>query len=301
MYCSLSPLIPSFVQSAGDFWLYHFLSFVLVLYILKAFLQMIRSLKERGYTQSYIRLLVRKPTLFLDVVVLYWLCGILAACSNLSNPQSETLWDAVFAFVSMTLCFWIDVVDSLPMHVHSSSLQQPLLEQSASILHVTRRSELAVNPCESKDLSVFVESFNCGEKWITDVDLRNYVPKDKDIYVFSLQECMKPESSISAIRKLLDAFDDSYLLKHQSIGGKAKLLGYHGTITVIVAVRKSVIHNFIPSTPSQVYEGFGFSTFRCGNKGSVAVRLRLANQTLLVIASHFSSDLKVCQMHCSQR
>lgn len=301
MYCPLSPLIPSFVQSAGDFWLYHFLSFVLVLYILKAFLQLNRSLKERGYTQSYIRLLVRKPTLFLNVVVLYWLCGILAACSNLSNPQSETLWDAVFAFVSMTLCFWIDVVDSLPMHVHSSSLQQPLLEQSASILHVTRRSELAVNPCESKDLSVFVESFNCGEKWITDVDLRNYVPKDKDIYVFSLQECMKPESSISAIRKLLDAFDDSYLLKHQSIGGKAKLLGYHGTITVIVAVRKSVIHNFIPSTPSQVYEGFGFSTFRCGNKGSVAVRLRLANQTLLVIASHFSSDLKVCQMHCSQR
>ena len=66
---------------------------------------MIRSLKERGYTQSYIRLLVRKPTLFLNVVVLYWLCGILAACSNLSNPQSETLWDAVFAFVSMTLCF----------------------------------------------------------------------------------------------------------------------------------------------------------------------------------------------------
>lgn len=60
----------------------------------------------------------------------------------------------------MTLCFWIDVVDSLPMHVHSSSLQQPLLEQSASILHVTLRSELAVNPCESKDLSVFVESFN---------------------------------------------------------------------------------------------------------------------------------------------
>ena len=150
-----------------------------------------------------------------------------------------------------------------------------------------------MNPCIVKDMSVFVESFNCGEKWLADMDLRNYVPKDKDIYVFSLQECMKPEVSISAIRKLVDSFDDSYLLKHNSIGGRAKLLGYHGTITVIVVVRKSIIHRFIPSIPSQVYEGFGFSTFRCGNKGSVAVRLRLANQTLLVVASHFSSDLKV--------
>ena len=150
-----------------------------------------------------------------------------------------------------------------------------------------------MDPVAARDVSVFVETFNCGEKWITDVDLNHYVPKGKDIYVFSLQECMKANASVNAIRHYLASDENDYQIELQSIGGTVKLLGYHGTITVIVAVKKSVVNRFNPSVPYRVCEGFGFRSFRFGNKGSVAIQLRLANQTLLVIASHFASDLKV--------
>lgn len=123
------------------------------------------------------------------------------------------------------------------------------------------------------------------------MDMLNNVPADKDIYVFSLQECLKPAKSVKAVAAFLK--NQEYTILTKSIGCSWKLVGYHGSITAIVAVRTSLLYTFNPISNSTVYEGFNLGFTRLGNKGSAAVSIRLPNYTLLVIANHYSSDLKV--------
>lgn len=154
------------------------------------------------------------------------------------------------------------------------------------------REEQLVSISTSQDLSLFIETFNCGEKYLTTIDLQTNVPLNKDIYIFSLQECLHPTKSIKAIQQYLNTNHD-YLIQSQSIGCNWKILGYHGTITIIVAVKKTVVEAFNPSTQNTVYEGFNLGCCRLGNKGGAAISLRFPSYSLLVVACHFSSDLKV--------
>ena len=150
----------------------------------------------------------------------------------------------------------------------------------------------------SRDYTLFVQTFNCGEKYLTELDMTNNVPLDKDIYIFSLQECFKPDKSVKAVSSFLKS--QEYVIYSKSIGCNWKIVGYHGTITAIVAVRKSIVCTFHPDSNTTVYEGFNLGFTRLGNKGSAAVSLRLPNYSLLVIASHYSSDLKVCSERISE-
>ena len=143
-----------------------------------------------------------------------------------------------------------------------------------------------------RDYSLFIQTFNCGEKYLSEIDLTNNIPFDKDIYIFSLQECFYPEKSIKAITSYLNK-NGEYTLQTQSIGCNWKIVGYHGTITVIALVRTSILCSFNPILNRSVYEGFNLGFTRLGNKGSAAISIRLPNYLLLVIASHYSSDLKV--------
>lgn len=158
------------------------------------------------------------------------------------------------------------------------------------------RDEQNVAMTASQDLSVFIETFNCGEKFITKMDLENIVPLNKDLYIFSLQECLHPKKSIKAISEYLNSNKD-YLIQEKSIGNNWKFLGYHGTITVVVAVKKAVVESLNPSTQNTVYEGFNLGCCHLGNKGGVAISLRFPSYSLLVVACHFSSDLKVFPFH----
>lgn len=146
---------------------------------------------------------------------------------------------------------------------------------------------------EVKDLSILVHSFNCGEKFLSFSDLVRYVPEGKDVYLFSLQECMSPAKSIQAIDEFVNSKKQEYWIQSESIGSRLKILGYHGMITVVAAVRKSIVSPFSNLSPSTVYEGLNLGICRLGNKGSVGISLRFGRHSLLFVGSHFASDLKV--------
>lgn len=142
------------------------------------------------------------------------------------------------------------------------------------------------------ELSLFVFSFNCGEKSITEIDLKNGIPENKDIYIFSLQECMNTRGSMKAISNTLNRGDE-YVVEWHAIGSRLRWLGFHGDISIIVFVRKSVLERFSLCTGSEVCRGFNLGVCKLGNKGSVGVTIRIGNTSILAIAVHFASDLKV--------
>ena len=146
---------------------------------------------------------------------------------------------------------------------------------------------------EVKNLSIIVHSFNCGEKYLSLMDLTNLLPEGKDVYLFSLQECMSPAKSIQAVNEFVNSKSQEYFIRSESIGSRLKILGYHGTITVVAAVRKSIASDFTVLSPSTVYEGFNLGVCRLGNKGSVGISLRFGRHSLLFVGSHFASDLRV--------
>lgn len=154
------------------------------------------------------------------------------------------------------------------------------------------REEVKKGPTSGNDYSIFIETFNCGEKNLNEMDFQNIVPLNQDIYIFSLQECMKVKRSLKAISRYLNSSNE-YTIQMQSIGSDFKLVGYHGVISIIVAVRTSILCSFNPSLDNTVYEGFNLYCTRLGNKGAAAISIRLPHYSLLAIASHFSSDLKV--------
>lgn len=143
-----------------------------------------------------------------------------------------------------------------------------------------------------QDLSVFVFSFNCGEKAISEIDLKNGIPENKDIYIFSLQECMNTRKSIKAITKTLNPTNE-YVIEWHAIGSRLRLLGFHGDISIITLVKHTILERFSVCTGSEVCRGFDLGVCRLGNKGSAAVSLRIGNKSILAIAVHFASDLKV--------
>ena len=154
-----------------------------------------------------------------------------------------------------------------------------------------RRSDIDVK-ISPQDLSVFVFSFNCGEKSISEIDLKNGIPENRDLYIFSLQECLNTRKSIKAITKTLN-HNNEYVVEWHSIGSRLRLLGFHGDISIITLVRSTVLERFSLCTGSEVCRGFNVGVCKLGNKGSAAVALRIGNKTLLAIAVHFASDLKV--------
>ena len=147
-------------------------------------------------------------------------------------------------------------------------------------------------PAVMRDISIFVESYNCGEKWLTEIDVRNVIPEGKDVYIISLQECMNSSKSVSSLLSLLSP-NGEYVVETYSIGSYWRWLGFHGNVTIIALVRKSILNNFCLRPGSKARMGLNLGVCRLGNKGSVAITMRIGGQVIMAIAAHFSSDLKV--------
>lgn len=109
--------------------MYHILCLVLILLVARYYITMTITLQNLGFTTSYVRKITLKPTLLLGSVVIYWLLGVVAACSNFSSPKAVTLFDVIYAFASTSLCFWIAVIVLLKKKSASSPLQESLLQQ----------------------------------------------------------------------------------------------------------------------------------------------------------------------------
>lgn len=117
--------------------MYHVLCLVPVLLIARYYVTMAVTLQNLGFTKSYVRKVALKPTLLFASVVIYWLLGIVAACSNFSSPKAMTLFDVIYAFASTSLCFWIAVIVLLKKKSTSSPLQESLLQQYSSLRSLT--------------------------------------------------------------------------------------------------------------------------------------------------------------------
>ena len=117
--------------------MYHVLCLVPVLFIARYFIVMAVTLQNLGFTKSYVRKVTLKPTLLFGSVVIYWLLGVIAACSNFSSPKTVTLFDVIYAFASTSLCFWIAVIVLLKKKRASSPLQESLLQQYSFLLSLT--------------------------------------------------------------------------------------------------------------------------------------------------------------------
>ena len=117
--------------------MYHVLCLVPVLFIAKYFIVMAVTLQNLGFTKSYVRKVTLKPTLLFGSVVIYWLLGVIAACSNFSSPKTVTLFDVIYAFASTSLCFWIAIIVLLKKKSASSPLQESLLQQYSFLLSLT--------------------------------------------------------------------------------------------------------------------------------------------------------------------
>ena len=143
------------------------------------------------------------------------------------------------------------------------------------------------------DIHLFTYSFNCGSKYLSLIDLRNLIPEGKDVYLFALQECKSPAKSIQAINDFLNSTTSNYIIHEQSIGSSFTWLGYHGTITMIVAVKAHLVSPLSFACCPSLGMGLNIRVCRLGNKGSVGIWLRFAHHSLFFVSNHFASDLNV--------
>ena len=171
---------------------------------------------------------------------------------------------------------------------HSSPVEYDLL--------LSRRDNhllpVAVNTAPT-DIHIFTYSFNCGSKYISLIDLRNLIPEGKDVYLFALQECKSPAKSIQAINDFLNSAHSNYFIHEQSIGSSFTWLGYHGMITMIVAVKTHLVSPLSFACHPSLGMGLDLRVCRLGNKGSVGVWLQFAHHSLFFVSNHFASDLNV--------
>lgn len=302
MYFILIHFTCSIIQNAADLWIYYIFAGCCIYWMIRFTSKIASTCKAFGFSSSFSQRVLLKCVISLSLFGFFWLIGCISALIHLKNA-SVLVWDKLYMLLGASHCFWFP----LSLLISSSSkeasdIEEGLIQTFWFFIVLIFREDIAPASKSGSDYAVFIETFNCGEKYLAEIDLKNTVPLQKDIYIFSLQECFKPDKSLKAISNYLNT-NNEYSIQSQSIGSNWKFLGYHGTITVIVAVRRMILCAFNPSLNNTVYEGFNLGFTRLGNKGSAAISIRLPNYSILAIACHFSSDLKVLDgvYHVSHR
>ena len=150
-----------------------------------------------------------------------------------------------------------------------------------------------MRPFSRHSLQIVVLTFNCGETDLLRTELESSIPAGKDVYLFALQECRNPAGTAREIERFLNAQNQDYLVRTESIGTTLKLPGNHGTISVIAGIRRNVAMDCPMLRPAGVREGIRLGICRLGNKGSAGIQVMFGHYSLLFVGSHFASDLKV--------
>ena len=87
-------------------------------------------------------------------------------------------------------------------------------------------------------LSVFVTTWNMGEGELAPGDGSAWLPRGRDIYAISVQECLSPDDLRESVCDVVGA---DYIPIDHAIGNANTSLGFHGFIYVLVLVRASLV------------------------------------------------------------
>jgi hypothetical protein len=142
------------------------------------------------------------------------------------------------------------------------------------------------------DMELFVCTFNMGEGDLPS-DMSKLLPRDADLYVIGLQECMCLEEMRGAMQAFVSS-TEAYDRYDAEIGATNKSLGYHGYIALTVLVKKQYVDNgsFVVANNavSQVKRGVNLMVTRASNKGGVGLPCRFFDQRLAFVTCHLASD-----------
>ncbi len=142
------------------------------------------------------------------------------------------------------------------------------------------------------DVELFVCTFNMGEGSAPS-DISKLLPRDADLYVIGLQECMCLEQMRNVMQTFVSEAEE-YERYDAEIGATNKSLGYHGYIALTILVKKRYVHDgsFVVSknAVSQVKQGVNLMVTRASNKGGVGLPCRFFDQSLAFVTCHLASD-----------
>jgi hypothetical protein len=143
------------------------------------------------------------------------------------------------------------------------------------------------------DVELFVCTFNMGEGRAPS-DISKLLPRDADLYVIGLQECMCLDQMRSAMQTFVSEDAEEYERYDAEIGATNKSLGYHGYIALTILVKKRYVHDgsFVvtKNAVSQVKQGVNLMITRASNKGGVGLPCRFFDQSLAFVTCHLASD-----------
>eukprot|EP01006_Ploeotia_vitrea_P051446 TRINITY_DN67561_c7_g1_i1.p1 TRINITY_DN67561_c7_g1~~TRINITY_DN67561_c7_g1_i1.p1 ORF type:complete len:989 (+),score=558.98 TRINITY_DN67561_c7_g1_i1:3-2969(+) len=169
-----------------------------------------------------------------------------------------------------------------PRHEHNSFAEVQQVHRDPAGQQQQQQQQQAQKQEMKQELDVFVGTWNLHGKPPPD-DLSTFIPPDKfDMYVLGTEEC---ENSIQKsfvfnskdkwVRTLLELLGDSYVVVAES-----NLVALH----VIVLIRVELAHEVWGVESVSVATGFAD---RLGNKGAVAVSMRVGATSMLFVNCHF--------------
>ncbi|TFJ88509.1 hypothetical protein NSK_000083 [Nannochloropsis salina CCMP1776] len=149
-----------------------------------------------------------------------------------------------------------------------------------------------------QDKQLFISTYNLGEcksKALGPEALAAWIPRDRDVYVLGLQECMVYRRLGEDVLAHLGG-PARYVMYRRAIGSTYQSLGYHGLIALLVLARTEEVqaNRFLlhESKNSAVARGKNLGVTTAQNKGGVGLAFRYYDTTFALLACHLSSDLK---------
>jgi hypothetical protein len=152
-------------------------------------------------------------------------------------------------------------------------------------------------------LKVFSGTWNLGERKgpVPQEAMMAWLPSGQDIYAVCAQECVDMRQFTQDVCERLGP---SFLVVSGSIGSSATMLGYHGHILLIVAVRQALVEVGIArcaeARVKTVQLGKQLPTGRAANKGAVAITLPIVlpssrgklelHSSLVFVGAHLVAD-----------
>eukprot|EP00624_Nannochloropsis_granulata_P005895 evm.model.NODE_41967_length_32096_cov_22.644348.1 len=151
---------------------------------------------------------------------------------------------------------------------------------------------------QMEDRQLFISTYNlaeCKSKALGLEALAAWIPRDRDVYVLGLQECMVYQQLGEDILAHLGGAE-KYVMFRRAIGSTNQALGYHGLIALLVLARREEVqaNRFLlhESKTSAVARGKNLGVTVAQNKGGVGLAFRYYDTTFALLACHLSSDLK---------
>jgi len=149
-----------------------------------------------------------------------------------------------------------------------------------------------------EDRLLFISTYNlaeCKSKALGPEALAVWIPRDRDVYVLGVQECMVYQQLGEDVLTHLGG-PEKYVIYRRAIGSTNQTLGYHGLIALLVFARREEVqaNRFLlhESKTSAVARGKNLGVTVAQNKGGVGLAFRYYDTTFALLACHLSSDLK---------